>query len=97
MAAGCAKPRLLVTHGPPFSFYAEPQVSVVFEIPAQHGPSYLTGLADRMFPVAETSDCSFISSLLFRGERSFSWVQRTTCFCFPCSYMCPVTRSWPVR
>lgn len=101
MAAGYAKPRLLVT-GPPFSSYPETQSVLILKsllstvLPTSQDWQTECAGAGHLFPVAETSDCSFTSGLLFPGKRSFSWVQRTTCFCFFCSDMCPVTRSWPV-
>lgn len=52
--------------------------------------------------LTETINYSFISRLLFFGNRSFGWVQssppKTTSSCFPCSLdVACVTRSWPMR
>lgn len=110
MASDRAKPRLPVTYRSLFSLYHEPQFRVVFKISAYDVsnmvPPYLQNWqtegpgAGHLFLVAETTLCSFISILLFYGNRSISWVQnsppRTTFSCFPCSYMCLVQRSWPM-
>lgn len=95
MASDCAKPGCLLPMGHPSPFILSHR-SVLFLKSLLHMILPTSKDWQTECPVAETSDCSFISSLLFRVKRSFSWVQRTPCFCFPCSYMCPVTGSWPM-